>query len=130
MSNRKFVRKLRKAGLRYVVLSFDGLKDDVYLKLRGKRLLRKKLTALRNMKNEGMIVGLLPAIFNGINRDQIVPIVKFAALNNDYIKYISFVMGELPFKESRVTFSEILEEISQEVGVNCCLLYTSPSPRE
>ncbi|HDD04984.1 MAG TPA: radical SAM protein, partial [Candidatus Aenigmarchaeota archaeon] len=49
-----FVRGLKEVGVDMVGLSFEGLNDEVYEKIRGRKLAREKLVAVRNLRRFGI----------------------------------------------------------------------------
>ncbi len=85
-----YARKLKQAGLKEVHLQFDGFDDDVYLKIRGKKLLKNKLEALDNLRRLGISVDLKATIVKGVNEREMAKILQFA-LKNNYIKEVFFL---------------------------------------
>jgi 7,8-dihydro-6-hydroxymethylpterin dimethyltransferase len=73
-----FVRALKDAGLSSVFLQFDGVDDEVYRKLRGRKLLKEKLDAIAACEKNGIGVVLVPTIVPGINDGSIGDILKKA----------------------------------------------------
>lgn len=71
-------QKLKQAGLAWVFLQFDGSNDDIYLKLRGQKLLQKKMTAIENCKKAGLSVILVPTVVAGINDNDLGQILEIA----------------------------------------------------
>ena len=61
-----FARRLKGSGLATVFLQFDGVDDEVYRALRGRPLFEKKLQAIRNCKEAGLGVVLVPTLVKGI----------------------------------------------------------------
>lgn len=60
-----------------VYLSFDGFNPEVYKKTRGKDLLPLKLKTLERLEKYNISVILVPAIMQGVNEDQLGPIVDY-----------------------------------------------------
>ena len=73
-----YAKTLKAAGLNTVYLQFDGVSDDVYLKLRGKELFENKLKAIENSAAAGLGVVLVPVIAPGVNDNQVGDILKLA----------------------------------------------------
>lgn len=73
-------------GLHTLYLQFDAMNDDVYLKLRGRRLLDEKIAIVRNISKTNMRIVLVPTIAASINVGQIGPIFNFAL---EYSKHIT-----------------------------------------
>ncbi|MDR2801335.1 MAG: radical SAM protein [Desulfovibrio sp.] len=60
-------RVLADSGLSWVFLQFDGTKDEIYMKLRGRPLLDVKLEAVRRCGEAGLPVVLVPTLAAGVN---------------------------------------------------------------
>jgi len=119
LTNKKYVRELKEAGLQIVSISFDGFRDDIYEKLRGRKLLYEKLKALKNLKEEGMDVWLIPVIAKNVNEDQIPAMIKFALKANRFIKGIYFFQlytGKTGMEE-KITISDIVKIMERTVGI-------------
>ena len=87
--DKDFVAICEDMGLHTLYLQFDGLNDDVYLRLRGKPLLQTKLAIVENIANSGMRMVLVPSIAASINVDQLGPIFQFALKYSKHITGIS-----------------------------------------
>ncbi|MDP8234630.1 MAG: radical SAM protein [Candidatus Saelkia tenebricola] len=85
-----YIKKLKQAGLKEVHLQFDGFSDEVYLKIRGKKLLNIKLKALDNLKKLGLSVDLKATIVKGVNEKEMAGILEFA-LKHSNIKEVFFL---------------------------------------
>ena len=77
------------SGLHTLYLQFDGMSDDVYLKMRGQRLLDKKVAAVRSVEETNMRLVLVPTIMSGVNVDQLGPIFRFALEHSKFVTGIS-----------------------------------------
>lgn len=84
-----FVRRCEDEGLHTLYLQFDGMTDEVYLALRGQRLLDQKLRVYQNIVRTNMRVVMVPTIVAGINVDQLGPIFDFALQNSQHTTGIS-----------------------------------------
>jgi len=84
-----YVSLCEEMGLHTLYLQFDGLNDDVYLKLRGKPLLDQKVAIVENIARTNMRIVLVPSIATSINVDQIGSIFKFALKYSKHITGIS-----------------------------------------
>ncbi|MEM2439806.1 MAG: radical SAM protein [Candidatus Bathyarchaeia archaeon] len=82
--------RLKKSGLNIVYLQFDSLKDDVYIKLRGRKLLKEKLKIIDICRKYDIEVILVPTLINGLNNDEIGEIVRFAAKNSYIVRGVVF----------------------------------------
>lgn len=86
----EYLKQLKNAGLREVHLQFDGFDDEIYLKIRGTRLLDIKFRALENIKKLGLSVDLKVTIVKGVNEDQMGKILEFAS-HNEFIKEVFYI---------------------------------------
>jgi uncharacterized radical SAM superfamily Fe-S cluster-containing enzyme len=119
----KFAEKCAELGLHTIYLQFDGITDDIYLKLRGELLLDIKMQALENVRKTNMRVILVPTIIKGINDHQIGDIVNIALKNIDITQGVSFqpvVFTGRNSKENiieqRVTLSDIAIGVEEQTG--------------
>jgi uncharacterized radical SAM superfamily Fe-S cluster-containing enzyme len=69
-------RALAAAGLSWVFLQFDGTRDDIYRRLRGRPLLDIKLAALRNCREANLPVVLVPTLAKGVNDQDLGNILR------------------------------------------------------
>jgi len=84
-----YAKLCEESGLHTLYLQFDGMNDDVYLKMRGQRLLDKKLAAVRSIEQTNMRLVLVPTIMSSVNVDQLGPIFQFALEHNKFVTGIS-----------------------------------------
>lgn len=116
-----YIKALSDAGLNTVFLQFDGLSDEVYSKLRGKKLLRIKLKAIENCKKAGVGVVLVPTIMQDVNVNQIGKIINFAIDNMPAIRGVHFqpvsFFGRYENRDEsyRITIPKMLREIEKQM---------------
>jgi tetraether lipid synthase len=84
-----YTKRCEDAGLHTLYLQFDGVNDEVYLQLRGQRLLDKKIAAVNNVQKTNMRLVLVPTIMNSVNVDQLGPIFQFALEHSSHVTGIS-----------------------------------------
>jgi uncharacterized radical SAM superfamily Fe-S cluster-containing enzyme len=89
-ANLDYTRLCEDAGLHTLYLQFDGMSDEAYLKLRGRRLLDQKIAIVENILKTNMRIVLVPTVAAGINVDQIGPLFQFALKYSKHITGISF----------------------------------------
>jgi uncharacterized radical SAM superfamily Fe-S cluster-containing enzyme len=87
--NPDYARLCEDSGLHTLYLQFDGVNDEVYIQLRGQRLLDKKIAAVRNVEKTNMRLVLVPTIANSVNVDQLGPIFQFALEHSSHVTGIS-----------------------------------------
>ncbi len=122
-----FARKAAEAGLRYAYLQFDGIGNDANSHRHIKNLFDVKLHAIENMHEAGIEIVLVITLVNGVNNDQIGPIIRFAMDNPKKIAFLSFqpvsftgrdeaVTPERRFRQ-RYTLSHLANDVKNQVGI-------------
>jgi uncharacterized radical SAM superfamily Fe-S cluster-containing enzyme len=92
LSDKKYVKKLKKAGISEVRISFDGFREEIYKILRNdEKQLYKKLLAFKHLKEMKIPTTISFTAVNGINIDQILPVLLFAIKNRDFIRRVTIV---------------------------------------
>ncbi len=84
ISDLKFLKAMKKAGISRVYISFDGFDEKIYSELRGGReefLLKMK--ALKNLISERVETIITSVIAKGLNEDQIKPLLDFSIKMNE-----------------------------------------------
>ncbi len=119
--DRHYVKSLKEAGLSSVYLQFDGTKDDIYKKLRGRELLNSKKKAIEHCKEYEIGVVLVPTLVPGININNIGEMVDFALEHTPIVKGIHFqpvsYFGRMPCEpkdKDRITLPEIMKAIEDQ----------------
>lgn len=118
-----FAKLCEESGLHTVYLQFDGMSDEVYLKMRGLRLLEKKIAAVRAIEQTNMRIVLVPTIIAGVNVDQLGPIFRFALEDSRIVTGISIQpcahVGRLQVSEEVEPFNlaVMAREFSQQTGL-------------
>lgn len=117
-----YAEKLKEAGLNTVFLQFDGLKDDIYIALRGRPLLTEKLRAIRNCGSAGLGVVLVPTVTPGVNDKELGNLLRFAEKHMPEVRGVHFqpisYFGRhlLPGENERITIPRLLREIEAQTG--------------
>lgn len=119
-----FARRCEDAGLQTLYLQFDGMSDEVYLALRGQRLLAQKLRVYANVVRTNMRVVLVPTIVAGLNVDQLGPIFRFALEHSRHTTGISVqpmaATGRVNVPrqgESTFNLADLAHEFSRQTGL-------------
>ena len=130
----KYVKILKEAGLSSVFMQFDGTKDEIYRKLRGRNLLAQKEKAIENCGKNNLGIVLVPTIVPEVNADNIGDIVRFGLSKSPAVRGIHFqpvsYFGRYPAPPSddeRITLPEVIREIENQTGGNLKVEYFSPS---
>ena len=114
-----YLEQLKAAGADLIYLQFDGLNDEIYEKLRGRKMLEIKLKAIENCRAVNIGVLLVPTIVPQVNLAEIGRIIDFAREQMPLVKGIHFqpvsYFGRIPFSsprdEDRATLADIVKEI-------------------
>lgn len=123
LSDLNYLKRLKRAGLKEISMSFDGFDKKIYESVRGgKQQYSMTLGALKNLEREKMRVLLYSTIIRGINEDQVEHIIDYATLH-DFIWTTSFKPLYLPgtdpsanFNKGHVlSYSEILNLINAKI---------------
>ncbi|MFH1613844.1 MAG: tetraether lipid synthase Tes [Planctomycetota bacterium] len=119
----EFCQGASDAGLNQVYLQFDGLDEDIYLKMRGRRMLDTKLQAIENISKTNMQVVLVPTLIKGLNDRQVGEITRFAIRNVDTITAISWQpvaitgrIDETKRRQMRYTTADLARDLEEQCG--------------
>ncbi|XXX74307.1 radical SAM protein [Sorangium sp. So ce134] len=122
-----FARKAKEAGLRMAYLQFDGVTNAANSHRKIANLYDVKLRAIEELSAAGIDVILVVTIVNGVNNDQVGPIIDFAVQNADKVTVVSFqpvsftgrdedISDELREKQ-RYTLSHLAHDVARQTGV-------------
>src|SRR3989442_7642555 len=106
-----FLDKVSEAGLNTIYLQFDGLREENYIKARGRPLLDIKLKVIEKVREmdkaqeDHPTVCLVPTMVNSFNDDQAGDILNFAIKNRDVVKGVNYqpvsLTGRIPEEDRR-----------------------------
>jgi uncharacterized radical SAM superfamily Fe-S cluster-containing enzyme len=122
-----FAAKAKAAGLRMAYLQFDGVTNAANSHRKIRNLYDVKLRAIEELAAVGIDVILVVTIVNGVNNDQVGPIVRFAVENADKITVVSFqpvsftgrdedISDDLR-RQQRYTLSHLAHDVARQTGV-------------
>lgn len=114
-----YARSLKAAGLSAVFLQFDSMDDRVNQIIRGQPLFEKKEQAIRQCRQAGLPVALVPVILPGVNDSDIGNLIQYASRNCDIVKGIHFqpaaYFGRYPVHgEERSTMFDVMRQIEEQ----------------
>jgi uncharacterized Fe-S cluster-containing radical SAM superfamily protein len=127
LSNKQYLRQLKKAGLKSICLSLDSLEPEISIKMRGfsKEVFELKLKALRNLKEEGIRTHLNTTLIREFYKYQILQIINYAEKNefitNLWFRSFSPTTNEMDLeniKANLVSVQEIQNVICWYLGVS------------
>ena len=122
-----FAKRAYEAGLRYVYLQFDGVGNAANQHRRVGNLFDVKLRAIENCHNAGISIILVTTLVNGVNNEQVGPIVEFARTNPKRIAFVAFqpvsftgrdeeVTDERRLRQ-RYTLSHMVHDVKRQTGI-------------
>jgi len=120
-----FARNCSEAGLNTIYLQFDGLREDIYIKARGRPMMDIKNKAIENVRalETPPSIVLVPTIVKGINDDQVGPILEFAIENRDIIRGVNFQpvaftgrIGREEREQGRYTLTDMAHDVNHQTG--------------
>lgn len=124
LADLEFARKAKAAGLATLYLQFDGVTEDIYLRVRGQALLETKMKVIENCRATGMKIVFVPTIVKGLNDHQVGDIVRVAIENIDTVSGISFqpvaFTGRIAKHEllaKRFTLADLARCVSEQTGI-------------
>jgi uncharacterized radical SAM superfamily Fe-S cluster-containing enzyme len=125
--SKEFSRKAAEAGLRYAYLQFDGIGNDANSHRQIGNLFDVKLRAINNMHEAGIEIILVTTLVNGVNNDQVGPIINFARENPKKIAFIAFQPVSFTGRDEditpdrrlrqRYTLSHMASDVKEQVGI-------------
>ena len=122
-----FAQRLQAAGVATVFLQFDGTRDDIYQRLRGRKLLARKLRAIEHCAAAGLGVVLAPTVAPGVNADNLGAILRFALAHQPAVRGVHFQpisyfgryplpLNAAPTDAERITLPEIISALEAQSG--------------
>jgi 7,8-dihydro-6-hydroxymethylpterin dimethyltransferase len=123
----QFARDARDAGMRIAYLQFDGVSEEANAHRKVGNLFEVKLRAIEHLHAAAIDVCLVVTIVNGINNNQVGPIIKFALENCDKISFVSFQPVSFTGRDEdinhadrmarRYTLSHLAHDVKAQTGV-------------
>jgi uncharacterized radical SAM superfamily Fe-S cluster-containing enzyme len=122
-----FARAAKDAGMRLAYLQFDGVTNEANSHRKVGNLFDVKLRAIENLSAAGIDVVLVVTVVNGVNNEQVGPILDFAIANADKITVVSFQpvsftgrdedIDDETRKRQRYTLSHLAHDIKAQTGI-------------
>ena len=124
--DREFCKQAKEAGLRLAYLQFDGVTNEANSHRKVGNLFDVKQRAIENLHAAGIDVVLVVTVVNGVNNEQVGPIIDFAIANADKITVVSFqpvsftgrdedITDELR-EQQRYTLSHLAQDVKAQTG--------------
>jgi 7,8-dihydro-6-hydroxymethylpterin dimethyltransferase len=125
--SKHFAKRVAEAGLRYAYLQFDGIGNDANSHRHIGNLFDVKIKAIENMHDAGIEIVLVTTLVNGINNDQVGPIIRFAVDNPKKIAFVAFQPVSFTGRDEeasqerrmrqRYTLSHMVYDVRKQVGL-------------
>ena len=125
--SKEFCRRAFEAGLRYAYLQFDGVGNDANSHRQVGNLFDVKLRAIENIHEAGIEIILVTTLVNGVNNDQVGPIISFARENPRKIAFIAFQPVSFTGRDEditperrlrqRYTLSHMAQDVKKQLGI-------------
>jgi len=116
-----YLAELKSAGLSTVFLQFDGTRDEIFKKIRGRDVLAQKLNAINNCAAQGVGVVLVPTLIPGVNTDDIGNIIRLALSHMPTVRGVHFQpisyfgrYPQPPTDEMRITIPEVIRAVETQ----------------
>lgn len=119
LADKTYLKKLKEAGLQYVILSFNGFRKETHQYISNRDLLSIKLKALRNLKQLKLWTILSMTLAKGINEDEFIKVYRFGIRNSNFIRQIRLRnVSEIGvYKEGEhIYLSDMLKIVSGTTG--------------
>jgi len=124
LADPEFSMKAREAGLQYIYLQMDGVSDDVYETIRGRKLVETKLKVIESARKSGLRIIFVPTVIRGVNDHQLGELIRLAFDNLDVLTGISFqpivltgrVNEEHRFQK-RYTLADMMHDVNRQTGI-------------
>ena len=141
LSSLTYCQELRKAGLKYLLISMNGAGDDnIYKQLDGGKYAKLKIKSLINSFKSGFVnLNTGTIIAKGINENTIKEQINLTVLCAKYAGVKAFNKRLPPvlrmktiapigryIKERSYTFEELLKLVSQQLGLNMSFIKSYP----
>lgn len=116
LANIDYIKRLKEAGLQYVIISFNGFSNEIYRYLNDNDLLELKLKALQNLKKLKLWTILSMTLAKGLNEDEFYNVYRYGIRNIDFIRQIrlrNFSEIGLYEKRDHIYLSDMVELVSK-----------------
>ena len=125
--DREFCHAAKAAGMRMAYLQFDGVTNLANSHRKVGNLFDVKQRAIENLHAAGIDVVLVVTVVNGVNNDQVGPILDFAIANADKVTVVSFQpvsftgrdedISDADRERQRYTLSHLAHDVKDQTGV-------------
>lgn len=120
-----YLRELKNAGADLIYLQFDSLRDEVYTKIRGRKMLDIKLQAVSNCEQAGIAAILVPVLVKNLNDSETGELIAYAKKHMPIVKGVHFqpisYFGRYPNDKGRIIWdrmnlSDVIDCLISQTG--------------
>ena len=119
--DRELLTRLQKAGLRWIILQFDGFSPETSVRFRGEDLIEHKIEVIRLLAEYGINVHFAVMVMAGVNDREVGDILRFAAKTPN-VRRVSFYprsdVGRNPQAGPVTDLSDMIRALEQASGGN------------
>lgn len=127
IANYDYASLLKKAGLQYCIISFNGFLASTHKTFNGRDLSLEKTSALHNLKTLKIWTILSMTIAKGINEDEFGGVLFYGLSNLDFIRQIRLRnvsdIGKF-HRGSNIYMSDMLKMVSRATGFSLPEMFT------
>jgi len=127
IANYDYALLLKKAGLQYCIVSFNGFRPSTHKAFNGRDLSLEKKCALHNLKKLNIWTILSMTLAKGINEDEFLAILLFGLSNLDFVRQIRLRnvsdIGKYR-KQGNIYMSDMLKIVSEATGFSLAEMCT------
>ncbi|MFH1260064.1 MAG: radical SAM protein [Elusimicrobiota bacterium] len=121
LADADYCRELKKAGLDYLVFSFNGFRPQTHQYFNHQDLLPLKLKALENIKRLKIWTILSMTLAKNVNEDELSTVYQFSLNNLDFVRQIRLRnVSEIGIyqKGKLLYLSDLIKIVSQASGIS------------
>jgi hypothetical protein len=128
LGDRNYLSSLIHAGLDGVILSFNGISNETYLKLNGIPCLARKRKAFASLREMRVPTAVSMTVSKGINEHEVGAILSLCQENADFVKEFRIraarpLASAASFVNSSLTMPDLIELFKQHANFDCTRLF-------
>lgn len=113
----EYFRSLKEAGLKWVLLQFDGLKPETSKTIRGQDLIAVRKKVIDNANELGIFIHLIMMVVKGVNDDEIQDVYEFGRRNPAVFALNFYPASDMGKNELVRTYSYDVVEYLNKIGI-------------
>lgn len=109
LRNDALVDRLWDAGLRWIILQFDGFSEDASIEFRGKDYIRTKFEVIDKLSAKGFFLHLAVMVQKGVNDGEAYEILRYATSQPNIRRVSFYPRSRIGRVESAVGFTDVTD---------------------